>query len=126
MACAEGVLTVELEVQTFAVLPAEALGRQHFPLQDIDKGEVPGQHVHAKSGFLVDTSFVRLGERGRVERLSVIADEFNPAVDVPADDQDLVPRCLQAREQRREISLALNEPSKPRRLSFFPAVLIGK
>ena len=56
--------------------------------------------------------FKRLRQRARVVRMVGVADQLGAAVDVPADNQDLVLRLAQAVPQRGEVLIGVNQPAE--------------
>ncbi len=117
---------VQLEMQPVLVLPAELRRRQQLALQHIDHREVPGQDVDGQVVPARRQILQRLGQRARVQRVVLVTDQLEPAVDIPTDDQDLPLGSLHALADGAEIRLAVDQPAETLCAGRPPDVFAGR
>ena len=109
-------------MQALLLVPAEGACREQFSLEQIHHREIPGEDAHAKFIVFPDELLQDLTQTARVIGVLVVADQFEAAVDIPADYQDLTLRLAEAVSYRAEIVLAVHTPAEAPGVTDLPAV----
>ncbi|KGD59276.1 hypothetical protein DP49_6626 [Burkholderia pseudomallei] len=119
------VRAVEPEHDAVPRAPSGAVHGRPFALERVDHREIPCQHIDPQPSACVRERVQERRERLRPAVVRAVRHEPQPAVDVPADDEDRVARAPQRRAQRREIRVAVDERREALRVQQRVAVAAG-
>ena len=122
---ADRMLAVEPELEPAVRLPVELEHGQPLALERIHHREIPRQRVRAQTAARCRHCVQEVAERLRKAVVRAFGDEPQPAVDVPADDEDRMARGGDRPAHRAEIRIGVDQHGQPMRTLDAPAVAPG-
>jgi len=119
--CSHRMLVIKAKLESPVRAPVELVDRQPFAFHRVQHREVPRQHVAVQRSASRNDRIEELAERFGQPIVGAVGTEPHPAVDVPAQDVDRVPRVgergphgaevLDAVDEQRDFVGALDPPA---------------
>ena len=125
MGCTDRVLIVETERQPPMRTPVKFEDRQPFALHRVEHGEIPREHVAAQFPPRRNDGVQEIAKRFGQPVAGAARGEPHPAVDIPAQDEERVPRLREGRAHDSEVLLAIDKKGDSCRAFDPPAIAPG-